>query len=187
MYQEYLIYWIHSDQETNIEAQGYVGITKNLTRRLKEHRRKHNFLDNRKVDVFLYGDKLYCKQIEKSLRPRRNIGLNIAEGGGLPPNVKGIKRSDQTRQKIKDSMVGFKGRKHSEETKTKMRAVKRTLHLHTEETKKRLSEIAKNRTTPNSMLGKKHSPEAIEKIRAKAKARWANNQAEELKKFVDAA
>lgn len=32
MYQEYIIYWIHSDQETNIETQGYVGITKNLTR-----------------------------------------------------------------------------------------------------------------------------------------------------------
>lgn len=172
MYQEYLIYWIHSDQETDIETQGYVGITKNLTRRLKEHRRKHNFLDNRIVDVFLYGDKLYCKQIEKSLRPKRNIGLNIAEGGGLPPNVKGIKRSDETKAKIKASMVGFRGRTHSEETKAKMRSAIRTPHKHTEETKKRLSEIAKNRTTPNSMLGKKHSPETIEKIRAKAKARW---------------
>jgi hypothetical protein len=177
MLQEYLIYWIHNDQETNIETQGYVGITKNLTRRLKEHRRKHNFLDNRKVDVFLHGDKLYCKQIEQSLRPKRNIGLNIAEGGGLPPNVKGIKRSDQTRQKIKDSMVGFKGKKHSEETKAKMRSVVRIPHPHTEETKKRLSEIAKNRTQPNGMLGRKHSKETIEKIRAKANARWGVDQA----------
>lgn len=173
MYQEYLIYWIHSDQETNIETQGYVGITKDLTRRLKEHRRKHNFLDNRTVDVFLYGDKLYCKQIEKLLRPKRNIGLNIAEGGGLPPNVKGIKRSDKTKAKIKASMVGFKGRHHSEETKTKMRAAVRVPHPHTEQTKKRMSEIAKNRTSPNPMSGKKHSPETIEKIRAKANARWA--------------
>lgn len=173
MYQEYLIYWIHSDQETNIATQGYVGITKNLSRRLKEHRRKHNFLDNRTVDVFLLGDKLYCKQIEKSLRPKRNIGLNIAEGGGLPPNVKGIKRSNETRAKIKASMVGFRGRKHTEESKAKMRAVVRQPHPHTEETKKRMSVIAKNRTTPNAMLGKKHSPETIEKIRAKAKARWA--------------
>lgn len=173
MYQEYLIYWIHSDQETNIETQGYVGITKNLPRRLKEHRRKPNFLDNRNVDVFLYGDKLYCKQIEKSLRPKRNIGLNIAEGGGLPPNVKGIKRSNETKAKIKASMVGFSGKRHSEESKAKMRAVERVPHPHTEETKKRLSEIAKNRTTPNPMLGKKHSAEAIEKMRAKAKARWA--------------
>ena len=173
MYQEYLIYWIHSDQETSIETQGYVGITKNLSRRLKEHRRKHNFLDNRTVDVFLYGDKLYCKQIEKSLRQKRNIGLNFAEGGGLPPNVKGIKRSDETKAKMKVSMVGFRGRTHSEETKAKMRSVVREPHPHTEETKKRLSEIAKNRTSPNPMLGKKHSPETIEKMRAKAKARWA--------------
>lgn len=173
MYQEYLIYWIHSDQEANIETQGYVGITKDLTRRLKEHRRKHNFLDNRTADVFLYGDKLYCKQIEKLLRPKRNIGLNIAEGGGLPPNVKGIKRSNKTKAKMKASMVGFKGRQHSEETKTKMREAVRIPHLHTEQTKKRMSEIAKNRTSPNPMSGKKHSPETIEKIRAKANARWA--------------
>jgi len=172
MYQEYLIYWIHSDQETNIETQGYIGITKDLTRRLKEHAKKPNFLDNRRVDIFLHGDQLYCRQIEKSLRPGRYVGLNIAEGGGLPPNVRGIKRSEETRAKMKASMVGFRGRTHSEETKAKMRTVKRTPHLHTEETKKRLSEIAKNRKTPNPMLGKKHSPETIEKIRAKAKSRW---------------
>ena len=173
MYQEYLIYWIHSDQETNIETQGYVGITKDLTRRLKEHAKRSNFLDNRRVDIFLYGDQLYCRQIEKSLRPNRHVGLNIAEGGGLPPNVKGIKRSMETRAKIKASMVGFRGRTHTEETKAKMRAVERVPHPHTEETKKRLSEIAKRRSTPNGMLGKKHSPETIEKMRAKAKTRWA--------------
>ena len=141
MYQEYLIYWIHGDQETNIETQGYVGITKDLTRRHKEHRRKHNFLFNRTVDVFLYGDKFYCKQVEKSLRPKRNIGLNIAEGGGLPPNVKGIKRSDNTRQKIKDSMVGFRGRKHSEETRLKMSMSKkgRPGRAQSEETKRKIS------------------------------------------------
>ena len=172
MYQEYLIYWIHSDQEVNIETQGYVGITKDLDRRLKEHAKKPNFLDNRKVDIFIYGDQLYCRQIEKSLRPSRHVGLNIAEGGGLPPDHTGRKLSASHRQKIKDNMVGFKGRTHSEETKAKMRAVKRTPHLHTEETKKRLSEIAKNRTTPNPMLGKKHSPETIEKMKAKAKLRW---------------
>lgn len=141
MYQEYLIYWIHSDQETSIETQGYVGITKNLSRRLKEHRRKHNFLDNRTVDVFLYGDKLYCKQIEKSLRPKRNIGLNIAEGGGLPPNPIGKKLSISHRQKIKENMVGFRGRKHSEETRLKMSMSKkgRPGRVQTEETKRKIS------------------------------------------------
>ena len=141
MYQEYLIYWIHSDQETSIETQGYVGITKNLSRRLKEHRRKHKFLDNRTVDVFLYGDKLYCKQIEKSLRPKRNIGLNIAEGGGLPPNLIGKTLSISHRQKIKENMVGFRGRKHSEETRLKMSMSKkgRPGRVQTEETKRKIS------------------------------------------------
>jgi hypothetical protein len=147
MYQEYLIYWIHSDQETSIETQGYIGITKDLTRRLKEHRRKHNFLDDRTVDVFLYGDKLYCKQIEKSLRPKRNIGLNIAEGGGLPPNVKGIKRSNETKAKIKASMVGFRGRTHTEETKLKMSLSRkgRPGRVQSEETKRKISRTQRSK------------------------------------------
>ena len=141
MYQEYLIYWIHSDHETNIETQGYVGITKNLTRRLKEHRRKPNFLDDRKADIFLYGDKLYCKQVEKSLRPKRNIGLNIAEGGGLPPNPLTKKLTSLHKQRIKENMVGFKGRKHSQETKLKMSLSKkgRPGRVQSEETKRKIS------------------------------------------------
>lgn len=141
MYQEYLIYWIHSDQETDIETQGYVGITKDLTRRLKEHRRKHNFLDGQKVDVFLYGDKLYCKQVEKSLRPKRNIGLNIAKGGGLPPNALGKKLTSLHKQRIRENMVGFKGRKHSEETKLKMSLYRkgRPGRAQSKETKRKIS------------------------------------------------
>ena len=141
MYQEYLIYWIHSDQETNIEEQGYVGITKDLTRRLKEHAKRPNFLDNRRVDIFLYGDQLYCRQIEKSLRPNRHVGLNIAEGGGLPPDHTGRKLSALHRQKIKDNMVGFKGRTHSEETKLKMSLSQkgRPGRVQSEETKRKIS------------------------------------------------
>ena len=172
MLNDCLIYWIHRDLETDINSQGYIGITKNLTRRLKEHSRKKNFLENRIVDVYLYGETKFCREIEKSLRPTSSIGLNKAPGGGLPPNPAGIKRSAETKQKIKENMVGFKGRKHSEETKTKMRNAVRVAHKHTEETKNRLSEIAKNRTTPNSMLGRKHSEETKAKIRAKAIARW---------------
>ena len=157
MLNQCLLYWIHSDLETNIQSQGYVGITKNLKRRLKEHARKKNFLDNRTVDIYLQGETEFCKKIEMELRPTRNIGLNKAAGGGLPPNPSGKKLTKEHRQKIKENMVGFKGRKHSEETKAKMRAAVRIPHPQTEETRNKIR---------RTVLAKK---------------------AEELKKFVDAA
>lgn len=93
------------------------------------------------MDIFLYGDKLYCKQVEKSLRPKRNIGLNIAEGGGLPLNLIGKKLSISHRQKIKKNMVGFRGREHSEATRLKMSMSKkgRPGRVQTEETKRKIS------------------------------------------------
>jgi predicted GIY-YIG superfamily endonuclease len=173
MYQDYVVYWIHNESETDIETQGYVGVTKNLKRRTKEHGKKPNFLEGRHVDIFLCGEKSFCIEVETQLRPKRKIGLNIAEGGGMPPDATGLKRSEETKRKIKENMVGFRGRKHSEETKEKMRNAIRVPHAQSEETKVRLSQIARNRTYPNGMLGRKHSSESIEKIRLKAKMRHA--------------
>ena len=169
----YMLYWIHSDQETDIYTQGYVGITKDLTRRLKEHRRRPNFLEQRSVDIMLYGDKNFCKDLENSLRPKRNIGLNIAEGGSLPPNVRGIKRSLETRQKQSANNIGFRGKQHSEETKLKMKLARqgRPGKPHTEETKQNLRQIAKARTYPNGMLGRRHSEETKRIISEKARLR----------------
>lgn len=144
MLNEYLIYWIHSEQEHDIYSQGYVGITNDLTRRIKEHSRKDWFSD-RTVDVFLQGQTEYCREIERKLRPNMNIGLNIASGGGLPPNHTGVQRSELTKKLISENNVGFSGRKHSPETIAKMKSAKagKTGRPHTEETKKKLSELRK--------------------------------------------
>ncbi len=170
----YLLYWIHNDLETNIHTQGYVGITKDLARRLKEHNRRPDFLQGRTVEIILHGDKTICRKLEVELRPKRNIGLNIAEGGGLPPNVKGIKRSSETRKKLAANNVGFRGRKHSEESRLKMRLSHQRLggKPHTEETKQKLREIAKNRTYENGMKGRQHSEKTRRLIGEKARARF---------------
>ena len=170
----HLLYWIHNDLETDIHTQGYVGITKNLARRLKEHNRRPNFLEERTVEIILHGDKTICRKLEIELRPKRNIGLNIAEGGGMPPNVSGIRRSVATRQKLSENNVGFCGRKHSEETKLKMRLAHQRLggKPHTEATKEKLREIAKNRTHDNGMKGRKHSEKTRRVMSEKARARF---------------
>lgn len=170
MLNEYLIYWIHNESETDIESQGYVGITKNLKRRIREHNTRANFLNDRIVEIFLCGEKEYCKQIEKQLRPRKNIGLNIASGGGLPPDVTGKKRSEQTKLLMSQNNVGMAGRKHTEETKQKMREAHKNRQgiPHTLETKKKLSEIAKQRKF-QPMTGRKHSEHTRQLISQKLK------------------
>jgi hypothetical protein len=147
MLNQCLIYWIHSNLETDIYSQGYVGITINLPRRLKEHARKKNFLDNRIVDIYLQGELDFCKKVEEELRPTRNIGLNKAMGGGVPPNPKGKKLTIEHRQKLKENMVGFKGKCHSEETKLKMSMSKkgRPGRPQSEETKAKIRAAQKAR------------------------------------------
>lgn len=170
MLNEYLIYWIHNESETDIESQGYVGITKDLKRRTKEHNTRSNFLLGRTIEVFLCGEKEYCKLVEKQLRPRKNIGLNVASGGGIPPNQIGIKKSDKTKLLMSKNNVGFKGRKHTEETKQKMRESHKNQQgiPHTLATKKKLSEIAKQRKS-NPMTGRNHSDYTRQLISQKLK------------------
>jgi hypothetical protein len=140
MLNEYLIYWIHSEYETDIYSQGYVGITNDLGRRIREHKSK-DWFSGRTVDVFLQGETDYCREVERLLRPKMNIGLNVASGGGLPPNHTGLQRSDYTKKLISENNVGFRGRKHSPETIAKMKAAKagKPGKPHTEETKKKMS------------------------------------------------
>ena len=157
MIKECVLYWIHNKFETDILTQGYVGVTKNLERRIKEHKRKDGFLDEREINIIIYGDRKTCLRIEKHLRPHTNIGLNKSIGGGMPPNAKGIKRNDRTKLLMSQNNVGMKGKKHSEESKIKMKASsKRNGIPHTKETKEKLSLLAKQRII-HPMLGKHHS------------------------------
>ena len=157
MLQECLIYWIHNESETDIYSQGYVGITKNIKRRIREHSNQKNFVQGRMIEIFLYGEREFCKQIEKQLRPKKHIGMNVAAGGGDPPDATGLSRSVETKLLMSQNNVGMKGKKHTNEAKRKMSESRKGFGKpHTEETKKKLSEIAKQRKF-NPMTGRKHS------------------------------
>ncbi len=76
------LYWIRSEQDSDFFTQGYIGVTTDLAKRLRSH--KHKFKDiweSLKLQILVIGEKDYLFELEKKLRPHKNIGLNLARGG----------------------------------------------------------------------------------------------------------
>jgi hypothetical protein len=102
MLKEAIIYWIRLPEHTDIATQGYVGVSKNPKSRWSQHlnaiqkKLHHNQhltsavskygWDNLVKETILQGDEEYCYTIENQYRPAKNIGWNIAAGGGRPPS-----------------------------------------------------------------------------------------------------
>lgn len=97
------VYWIKLKTHNDIYSQGYVGITNTDGRhsRIKNHFRKlknnshpnpllQNVYNKQKDDIvfeiLFEGSVDDCIEKEILFRPNKNIGWNILEGGGLPPN-----------------------------------------------------------------------------------------------------
>lgn len=130
------LYWIHAPHHTDIFKEGYIGISIDPKRRFRNHKkRKQNpILENAfnkyecKLTILLQSTIEYCKEIEIKLRPVKEIGWNICEGGGIPPSPKGkIKSPMSEEHKLKISL-SKKGQKinvdkrgpMSDETKNKI-------------------------------------------------------------------
>jgi len=92
------VYWIHNKLQTEPDKDGYIGITKNLKKRCREHKRsarkgssypvhaairKYGW-GNLKVEVLFQGTLEECKTKEICLRPKEQIGWNICAGGVVP-------------------------------------------------------------------------------------------------------
>lgn len=73
--------------------------------------------------------------------------------------------SDETRAKLRAAKLGTKA---SEETKRKMSEARKGKPVHTEASRRRLADLAKGN---RNSRGRKHTPEALAKIRAAADAR----------------
>ena len=90
------VYWLRDPQHKDILKEGYIGITKNL----KGRESKHKYTARRQLDVNLnpsmrkslnsgkfvmtalvVGDRDYCLELERKLRPLPMIGWNIDKGG----------------------------------------------------------------------------------------------------------
>lgn len=161
------VYWIHHPEHTDMFTQGYIGITKDITKRFEEHKNrpsnahlKHAInkygWDNLVKEIVLVADKAYCLMIEAKLRAEDKIGWNVIMGGGVPPSALGKKftRSDEWKQKLSIARKGKtswnKGMKYTEKQKASMF---------------NLSEYMKDK--PHGRLGKKLSIESIESMKQK--------------------
>ena len=92
------LYWIHHKNHTDMFSQGYVGVSKNPKARWFRHSRysdnqhlkaaiKKYGWDNLVKEVVLIGEETYCYNLETKIRPTKQIGWNIAEGGAKPPTT----------------------------------------------------------------------------------------------------
>lgn len=151
------LYWIHRPDHTDLLCEGYIGVSKNPTKRLIEHRSsKQNphltkaFQKYKDIvhTILMEGDEAYCYEIEEKLRPNNQIGWNIVKGGVEPPSWSGKNHSEETKTKISLTSRGISkpkpqsfgknrtkeknpmwGRKHSEETKIRMSMIKTNRHM----------------------------------------------------------
>lgn len=99
------VYWIKHKEHNNIMTQGYVGITSTEGRgdriwshfnklKNKSHPNPHlqnayNLYNDLDIEIVFEGTEEDCIAKEIELRPTKEIGWNILEGGGLPPNHNG--------------------------------------------------------------------------------------------------
>lgn len=96
------VYWIHSPNHSNMFAEGYIGVSKDVNKRWNYGHKggqKNNCHDNIILsnainkygwdnlikEIILVADSDYCYDIEKKLRPEELIGWNISIGGNAPP------------------------------------------------------------------------------------------------------
>lgn len=165
------VYWIRCADHTDMMTQGYVGVSMDAERRWGEHqksRQNQHFKfaiqkygwDNLIKTQLLISTEDYCLEIERKLRPEKNIGWNIAAGGGKPPVAygnktrvgksswnKGLAWSDDMKQKFSEAHIGQtpwnagkktgvstwnKGVSPSEETRAKISASKKGSKLSAE-------------------------------------------------------
>ena len=110
-------------------SQGYVGVSKNTKARWFRHSRysgnqhlkaaiKKYSWDSLIKEVVVIGEETYCYDLEAKIRPTKQIGWNIAEGGEKPPTsqYRGDNYISPLRGKKKETPWMF-GRKVSDREK----------------------------------------------------------------------
>ncbi len=128
-----MVYVYHISRPGMNISEGYIGISSNPKRRRGNHKSRgenpHLSSAMAKYDDLQY--KILCGyeneedalSLEKTFRPSKNIGWNIAEGGGkppvrygtdnkgVPPSRKGAVHSEESKKRISESKRGIPSRR----------------------------------------------------------------------------
>ena len=101
-----VVYWLRDDSSTCIERHGYVGVTVDWPHRLYRHRSESDFLPDRfEGEVIFKGTIKKCLELEQKLRPAPGIGWNKLPGGLGGYAGKGIPKSPEHREKIRQAAL----------------------------------------------------------------------------------
>lgn len=146
------VYWIRGIEHTDLNTEGYVGISNQPLRRLKAHTTDtalvgsglvRERVDQQGIHSIEHSviaecvDLTQAQVLEAMLRPVANIGWNIKKGGGTSPDCSGRTHSPETIEKIRQSNLITKGSRtyispykgmtgrFSDETKEKIGAAQR--------------------------------------------------------------
>jgi hypothetical protein len=149
-----VVYWLFDETCRDPERHGYIGVTVTWPRRLHRHRCEETsaFLpDKFEGKVLFRGHIKACLALERKLRPHSNIGWNRLPGGLSGHAGKGVPKSPEHREKIRQAAL----RRFAKpaERKRLSKAVKRGL--------KDVDQTGAN----NPMYGRHHSEETKQKIR----------------------
>ena len=175
--QEAAIYWIHLPQHTDFTTQGYIGVSKDYSKRLKdhvnrllskEHRNPHLIhafnkygWDNLIKEVILFGEESYCYQIEGNIRSTKSIGWNIAVGGHRGPGWPKGRKKDPA-----DVEKGLVTRKKNYNERLYQRSI---IIAEQKEEKRKLQEAKKNAKLELSLLQKEEKRKLREQMRSQGR------------------
>jgi hypothetical protein len=134
-----IVYWLYDDNCDDPKKHGYIGVTEEPSRRIRQHKRSKRFPKNGfNMKVLFEGSVEECLEKEQELRPTCFTGWNKAPGGGMPPSHKGKPKSLETRKRMSE---GRKGMKFSDEHRANLRLArsKQIRRPMSAETKRRIS------------------------------------------------
>jgi len=124
------VYWIHYPNHTNPKTEGYIGVSKQPSVRMRYHS-SLKYSDNSRLYrciqkgamqsiLFECSTEQFAYQLEESLRPHDGIGWNMQSGGTSPPSQLGKNNpnvaksnrtrvvSQETKQKMSEKRKGKK-------------------------------------------------------------------------------
>ena len=95
------VYWLYDALCSTPDQDGYVGITNNVKRRVRNHRTHGRFPPGFKVRILFEGTQSECAVREAGYRPHPSMGWNVRAGGGL-----NARQAEATKQKLRALKLG---------------------------------------------------------------------------------